>query len=386
MRDRPLSPNWYAPEWIAPIIPAFTTDRLNLAAVHTVSALAMSGAQDSDRYTSYARRPAPYVGRYDGILTFRTVPRVMDELHRLELIDHDKAPPGRYGKQSRARLTRDALAIIGEPFDIVCEPPEPIILKDADKQRMDVPDTRRARRVTDQLQGINEPIAATEITLLVGAHTGRIIRRGDQILVLDKRTLYRVGNNGSLYLGMRFYGGWWINASEADRAHIHINGSPTVEEDYPNLHPQLIYALAGRTLEGDAYRGGGMDRWPRKPVCKAAFFAMVNSNTPRQMIGAVQDILAAAGRPRSEAVLLIEAIEKRHDPIRKCFGTGIGLRLQYVDSEIAARVMTDMNRKGDVILPVHDSFIAEKKHQSELLESMEKNLQKTLKNPEKIAA
>jgi hypothetical protein len=40
-----------------------------------------------------------------------------------------------------------------------------------------------------------------------------------------------------------------------------------IEHDYPQLHPNMLYAEIGARLEGDAY---AVDGWPRK-LMKVAF-------------------------------------------------------------------------------------------------------------------
>jgi hypothetical protein len=51
------------------------------------------------------------------------------------------------------------------------------------------------------------------------------------------------------------------------RPQLVIDGEPTIEHDYPQLHPNMLYAEIGARLEGDAY---AVDGWPRH-VVKVAF-------------------------------------------------------------------------------------------------------------------
>ena len=62
---------------------------------------------------------------------------------------------------------------------------------------------------------------------------------------LASNQLHRVFNQGSFSLGGRFYGGWWQNIPAECRAAITINGDPTIEMDYPRLHPTLLYDELG---------------------------------------------------------------------------------------------------------------------------------------------
>tara|TARA_B100000989_G_C19408866_1_gene413398 strand:- start:118 stop:630 length:513 start_codon:yes stop_codon:yes gene_type:complete len=54
----------------------------------------------------------------------------------------------------------------------------------------------------------------------------------------------------------------------------------------------------------------------------------------------------------------LEEIYLHHEPIKKFFGTGYGVKLQFKDSQIAEAVMLDM--LPEPCLPVHDSFIVRK--------------------------
>jgi hypothetical protein len=70
-----------------------------------------------------------------------------------------------------------------------------------------------------------------------------------------------------------------------------------------------------------------------------------------------------AGMPWREAQRLIE---RHHSPLHRLFYTGEGLRLHYVDSQIAERVLLHFAARDIVCLPIHDSFIVQRKHSDEL--------------------
>jgi hypothetical protein len=63
---------------------------------------------------------------------------------------------------------------------------------------------------------------------------------------------------------------------------------------------------------------------------------------------------------------LVDALKKKHAPIANLFGTGAGLRAQYLDSQIAERVMLTLAQEGIAALPVHDSFIVQTRHAERL--------------------
>ena len=99
---------------------------------------------------------------------------------------------------------------------------------------------------------------------------------------LHRQTLRRIFNSTSFDEGGRFYGAWWQNIPSAYRAFITIDGKFTDEFDYGKLHPTILYADKGITLEDDAYDIGIGDE--HRDIVKQTFNAMVQmkqpSNTP----------------------------------------------------------------------------------------------------------
>ena len=55
---------------------------------------------------------------------------------------------------------------------------------------------------------------------------------------------------------------------------------------------------------------------------------------------------------------LQDALREKHRPIAKHFNSGIGLKLQRVDADIAELVMLRMMQKDIPVLPIHESFIS----------------------------
>ena len=68
------------------------------------------------------------------------------------------------------------------------------------------------------------------------------------------------------------------------------------------------------------------------------------------------------------------SILEKHHAIADAFYSGQGLRLQYIDSQLAERVMLHFANKGVPVLPVHDSFIIAAQHQQELVTVMKRVL------------
>jgi hypothetical protein len=182
-----------------------------------------------------------------------------------------------------------------------------------------------------------------------------------------RNSLHRVFNRGSFSLGGRFYGPWCQNIPQELRPFITIDERPTIELDYPRLHPTLLYAEADQRLCGDAYEISGWDR----RLVKIAFNTLVNADTRVAAIRSIAREIGGQGAYR-KAEQLVQAIEAKHQPIASAFGTGAGLRLMRRDSGMTERIMLQLVRKGVVVLPIHDSYIVPHgtKTKGELMEAM----------------
>ena len=88
-------------------------------------------------------------------------------------------------------------------------------------------------------------------------------------------------------------------------------------------------------------------------MIKAAFNAMLNSTKPMSRPPSGVNP-SKFGLKWSE---ISDAIKEFHKPIAHHFYTGVGLRLQRIDSDIAERVLLHFASMGRPILPLHDSFM-----------------------------
>lgn len=181
-------------------------------------------------------------------------------------------------------------------------------------------------------------------------------------LVSAKR-LYRVFNNGTFDHGGRFYGGWWQNVPREYRRFITINGKPTVEVDYSNMQLAMLYARMGYQLEGDAYAIGGIDPQHRDLI-KQETLKLINAKGHME---APRKSSLPSGWTWKE---LQDAISEKHKPVAEYFGSGEGIRLQRLDSDIAEDVIMRMMDKGVPVLPIHDSFIVAEGYADDLSEIM----------------
>ncbi|TIS23901.1 MAG: hypothetical protein E5X07_15770 [Mesorhizobium sp.] len=175
--------------------------------------------------------------------------------------------------------------------------------------------------------------------------------------------LYRIFNEARFDHGGRFYGGWWQSIPKEYRRCITINGMPTVEVDFSSMQLAMLYAQVGQQLEGDAYAIDGIGPEFR-PVVKTTTLKMINAK------GHIQPPLKSALPPGFSWKNLQEAILAKHKPIAEFFGSGEGIRLQRLDSDIAEEVIITMMDKGIPVLPIHDSFIVAEGHADQLSATM----------------
>jgi hypothetical protein len=176
-----------------------------------------------------------------------------------------------------------------------------------------------------------------------------------------------VFNRGSFTLGGRLYGGWWQNHPKESRPFITIGESPTIELDFPRLHPTLLYAEARQPMCDDPYEISG---WERNLV-KIAFNTLVNADTRLSAVRSIAQEIRGQGA-HLKAEQLAQAIEAKHRPIASAFGTGAGLRLMRRDSDMTEHIMLRLIRKDVVVLPIHDSYIVSNSTttKGELMEAM----------------
>jgi len=270
------------------------------------------------------------------------------------------------------------------PLTVIHCPDEVIILRDRQGNLIDYRETERSSRWRRNIQELNDAIMSQAIGL-----RGNSIYEGHPLLVgkvsigAASNQLHRVFNRNSFSLGGRFYGGWWQNIPSECRADITIGGLPTIELDYPRLHPTLLYAEVGSAMYGDPY---DLADWPRDLV-KTAFNTLVNADTREAAIRSIANGVGGQGA-YAKAKSLTGDIEARHPLIAQMFGSGAGLRLMRRDSDMAEALMLRLLKRGVVALPIHDSFIVPNRNsdKGELMEGMAESLHKAVQTSARLSS
>ena len=195
-------------------------------------------------------------------------------------------------------------------------------------------------------------------------------------LDLSAKYLTRIFNNSSLEQGGRFYRGWWQNIPKEIRQLICINGDFTTEMDYSAIHPTLLYALEGKESPYEDPYVIGLLAEDFRSVTKKVFNILLNASDRTKAVQAIreQGLLSNSGPVGVDGEeSFIDLMYEYHSTISKYFGSGFGVKLQYLDSEIAEAVMLRM--LPEPCLPVHDSFIVRVGQTSKLKQVMDEEFE-----------
>jgi hypothetical protein len=291
---------------------------------------------------------------------------------------------------------------------------ELIILKDYDpktKEKMVIPtpDTRKVRLMRSNLKKINTFLSQHAICLHrydknLSALAEKMSQdsystewfdnkpiRKARLFNFSHTAMTRIFARSNMSKGGRFYGGWWQYIPKEERKYITIDGMGTIEIDYSEMHPRLLYLEQGlKPPKGDLYdlniRVEGLpfdsenERYQAiRGVVKRYINALINDeNGFYKLPKSDQEIIGMDTKQLRELVI------KKHPKIQDSLGAGRGLSFQYFDSQIAERVMLMLQEKNIVCLPIHDSFICQFHHARHLYEAMNTAYQIVLKDQPKI--
>ena len=160
---------------------------------------------------------------------------------------------------------------------------------------------------------------------------------------------------------------------------ITINGYRTVEADYSQFHPNILYHMKQAKLTGeDAYERilGSENRDLSKQIFNACLNSSYETDRPPKGMN-----ISHTGFKWRE---IKERLRKAHPQIEDAFFTDQGMRLQFCDSQMAEHVMLAFSKDKKPILPVHDSFLVLEDDQALFLERMKTAYQQVLGKDIKI--
>lgn len=251
---------------------------------------------------------------------------------------------------------------------------EGIRLKDGDKRLVEYGDEVFANAARDRLRSINDMLESHWADLALtdeelAAHLKEVASTRDdeaaQPFDFTARTVHRVFNNEDWAQGGRFYGAWWISCPSRLRPYILIDGKRTVEVDYSGLHAAMLYAQDGQPIPIDPYERclTKLGNTAERKLVKQTFNALLNAEGVKR-IGEIEGYSPEiTGRSWDDFKWHIVG---KYPEFRQHFGSGVGLRLQRKDSDLAEKVMLRFAAMRYACLPVHDSFIVHHGLQDEL--------------------
>lgn len=219
---------------------------------------------------------------------------------------------------------------------------------------IDYEDTDETNRMRDDLRRYNDFMAQHRIVDATGQR--------------HSTHLARIFSQASFATGGRFYRASYQQLHKADRANLTIDGEPVSELDFCSMHPTMLYLRAGLEPPEDAYAKDGFNRG----ILKLAFNVALNASSPWSAQRAVGRSLRESGHgePEETARRYVEAMPSLFPEFEGQLFTGVGLNLQRLDSDIAAKVMAACIDAGFPVLVMHDSFIVRRAHEAELHKSM----------------
>jgi hypothetical protein len=248
-----------------------------------------------------------------------------------------------------------------------------------------------------------------------------LVLREYQIDYLDGRTrklLFPVlytSYSGDFEHGGRFYTGrgGHTNLSKTERATIRFNRRPTKELDFSGLHLRMLYDLRGVSFPSNrdpyaevllALRKNPnviFDQFPDiRDDLKEMLLALINDKASAEQAeqratwrlfndwkverdeklkAVTKEVSQRREKQWQQAGLtvpgVLKAFHKAHRPIAADFASGVGVRLQNLDAQIARWVMMEMMvSNADLCvptLPVHDSFITFREYAKQLHQAMQ---------------
>ncbi len=199
--------------------------------------------------------------------------------------------------------------------------------------------------------------------------------------------LTRVFNNRTVKEGGRLYGSPIQRLSKNLRKTVTFNGQSTIELDFSCYHTSILYHKHGIDLppEPYIYPKGLPLRDIMKLILNTAFNIQAENGSVRATT--IKTVLEELNfkKPELKEALRIspyyenssgnayralqamyDELYEYHEPVQRAFGSNEGMRLQRIDSDIAAKILTCFTEREIPIIPIHDSFIVPSEHESYL--------------------
>lgn len=154
-----------------------------------------------------------------------------------------------------------------------------------------------------------------------------------------------------------------------------------MELDYSAMHIRMLYHLEAIDYREDPYTAICENEAERK-IYKLVQLISINSRSEKKAIMSIRNELREkeiAFDLRNEALRhCLDKFKRGHPKIAKYLNTGIGLRLQNLDSKVTERILKIMTDNQIPCLPVHDSFIVPRQDEILLEEVMTESYEQVM--------
>lgn len=343
-------------------------------------------------------------------MSFKIAPDVLDRMHDLGLLLQTKGigrvPSGLKGFRDHATTIKAGPTLVNlikatgavNLSDFACDyaGDEIVILKIKTKmptsittegqevvrenKLMDYTDSAQTDRLHDEMRTINRFLTGLELALRdLKAVPPSLRFPVGTIIDLNERHLKRYYTCGdtSFQSGGRLFNRplpFWMSMSKIQRkANVTLDGGQIIELDYNSMNARLLYSVAEAAIPSelsvDLYAVPGFLR--SRDGIKKMFSAMCFSENLPAWTMFPEDIQADMDKyfhpeERAKVQVVIEAIRTAHHPVKHLFGTGIGHRLQNIESNLMVSLLLEMSEKNIPALPVHDCLIVQRSRREEV--------------------
>lgn len=259
------------------------------------------------------------------------------------------------------KATMEELSVSSlDDFEEATEQQEVVLLKKGDSSAlMEYPDDdERANKFRRQMQVINQALANAGSFLAPEVPPSLKIDQRRRFLV--RRFTY-----GSFEKGGRLWGGFWQEIKRIQRPHfLRIKGESTAECDFNSIVVRLAYAYASKERgelpiipKGDLYTIPGLSPESRDGVKKLFSALLFDEHKNRDRFPKHVAEKFSECDQRKGFAFVLRQIKAYHPSLVSLFGTGIGHKLQFLESQLLVNVLLHLNKKGIVALPIHDCVI-----------------------------
>lgn len=303
-------------------------------------------------------------GRYSPAAYTKKLPTILEYLAspELALIDKEAGCKCPFGHDKRTTIRageRLTLCINSKGIGLedlgINKHQEVIILKRAkagywdDGESLDYKDNDQTRLLREQVQRINSYLESADLEF-----DEMLLGEKDYYVDTSDRILRRCFTQGRFDRGGRLFGGFWQRLpSKLRRQGISIGGQDVVELDYGQMEPRILYGLCKAVPpEGDLYSVPGYEE------CRPGIKKVMNSMLfTTKRIERMPKGVKKKFNERCRVSEVIKAIENKHYAVKDKFFTGIGHKLQFIESNIMVDVLLELGRLKIATLPIHDSLI-----------------------------